>query len=261
MLGYYNYLIEIGDTLIKNKFLLNSPTPSFVFLAIYLLLIYVIVPQYMKKKEPYTLKTIIFFYNIFQIVACTYVVYQFMTPLSEPLYNWNCDTFTHENTPKSQRRLKICYYVFLIKIVELVETVFFLMRKKLNQISGLHIYHHTSTLLLVWFLTRYYPGGLTAFWFMLNSGVHVLMYSYYFVTTLGPGFQKVSSFLKPIMTLVQMVQFVIIIVHVSQIILNPKCGLPFIVFGIVVFDAIFLFFMFASFFKATYLRNDKKKVK
>ncbi|KYB29213.1 Elongation of very long chain fatty acids protein AAEL008004-like Protein [Tribolium castaneum] len=260
MLDYYNYLIyELEDPLIKNKPLLNSPFPSLAFLATYLLLIYVVLPQYMKNKEPYKLKTIILLYNLFQIVFCTYFVYQYLTPLSDPLVNWNCDYFTYEDTPKSQRRSKICYYVYLIKIAELVETVFFVLRKKYKQISGLHVYHHTSTLLLVWFLTKYYSGGVTAFWFMLNSGVHVLMYTYYLVASLG--FQRATNFFKPIMTLIQMIQFIIVMIHGSQIMLNPNCGLPSVVFMVAVPDAVLLFYMFGKFFKATYLRADKKKVK
>lgn len=45
------------------------------------------------------------------------------------------------------------YYGWLamcLRMVEFAETIFFVLRKKQNQVSALHVYHHISTFLIVW---------------------------------------------------------------------------------------------------------------
>lgn len=38
----------------------------------------------------------------------------------------------------------------LLRIYEFVETIFFIMRKKENQASFLHIFHHIGSVLMIW---------------------------------------------------------------------------------------------------------------
>lgn len=93
----------------------------------------------------------------------------------------------------------------MLKLIDLVETVVFVLRKKQEQISFLHVYHHVSTILLIWFMTKYYAVSMTSFGILINCTVHVIMYTYYYLTTLGPNMQKMMSSYKPIITSVQMV--------------------------------------------------------
>jgi elongation of very long chain fatty acids protein 7 len=51
------------------------------------------------------------------------------------------------------------YVYFLAKLTELLDTVFFVLRKKDTQISFLHLYHHTVMPMASWGAAKYYPGG------------------------------------------------------------------------------------------------------
>jgi len=51
------------------------------------------------------------------------------------------------------------YIYFLAKLSELLDTVFFVLRKKEKQITFLHMYHHTVMPMVSWGATKYYPGG------------------------------------------------------------------------------------------------------
>lgn len=93
----------------------------------------------------------------------------------------------------------------MLKLIDLVETVVFVLRKKQEQISFLHVYHHVSTILLMWFMTKYYAVTMASFGILINCAVHVIMYTYYYLSTLGPNMQKILSPYKPIITSVQMV--------------------------------------------------------
>lgn len=96
------------------------------------------------------------------------------------------------------------YLYFLAKLTELLDTVFFVLRKKDKQITFLHLYHHTVMPMISWGCTKYYPGGHGTFIGVINSFVHIIMYSYYLLAALGPQYQKYLWWKKYI-TNIQMV--------------------------------------------------------
>jgi hypothetical protein len=93
----------------------------------------------------------------------------------------------------------------VIKIFDLSETIVFILRKKYQQISVLHVYHHISTVLYVWIILRYLTHGFAMYILQINAIVHVIMYSYYFLSTYGPEMQRRVSPFKKWITAIQMV--------------------------------------------------------
>lgn len=51
-------------------------------------------------------------------------------------------------------------------------------------------YHHTVMPMISWGATKYYPGGHGTFVGVINSFVHIIMYSYYLFAAMGPQYQK-----------------------------------------------------------------------
>ena len=99
--------------------------------------------------------------------------------------------------------VSFCIWMHYInKYSELLDTAFMVLRKKTEQISFLHVYHHV---LLVWswaLVCQVEPGGDGYFGAMVNSLVHVLMYAYYLLAAL-----KVPCPWKRYLTQIQMAQF------------------------------------------------------
>ena len=95
----------------------------------------------------------------------------------------------------------------ILKIIDLIETAIFVLRKKNRQISFLHIYHHVSTIYIAYVCVRHYPGGMAIVPLTVNSTVHVIMYSYYLLSSQGPSWQKILNPVKPYITIIQMVSF------------------------------------------------------
>lgn len=73
----------------------------------------------------------------------------------------------------------IIYYYFYAKLSELIDTVFFVLRKRDRQISFLHVYHHTYALVISWYILKYEPVYSTIFLCTFNSFIHIIMYAYY----------------------------------------------------------------------------------
>lgn len=74
-------------------------------------------------------------------------------------FSFRCQPVDFAVTYNSMREARGCYVYFLAKMTELLDTVFFVLRKKGNQITFLHMYHHTVMPMVSWGCTKYYPGG------------------------------------------------------------------------------------------------------
>ena len=74
----------------------------------------------------------------------------------------------------------------------------------MNQLTFLHIYHHSSMFVVWWVGAKFVPGGSALTGAVVNSVVHVLMYTYYALSAIGP---KMQPFLwwKKYLTIIQLV--------------------------------------------------------
>ncbi|XP_032682327.1 elongation of very long chain fatty acids protein 1-like isoform X2 [Odontomachus brunneus] len=177
--------------------------PLIIFAYMYFVL--VCGPRFMKNRLPYSLKTFIQIYNVVQFVANLWLVYSFWEA-GYILKNLFCPiTLDYSRSPLAMKGINIAMGFFWLKLLDYVETVIFVLRKKNNQVSGLHVYHHVSTSLIAWCSLRYYCVGPTVFICIINSAVHVIMYLYYFLAACGPDIQKNITPLKRCITIVQMV--------------------------------------------------------
>lgn len=69
----------------------------------------------------------------------------------------------------------------------------------------LHVYHHTITSICSWLYVKFLPGQQGAVIIFLNSLVHVIMYTYYLISALGPKYKKYLWW-KKYMTWIQLVK-------------------------------------------------------
>jgi GNS1/SUR4 family len=103
---------------------------------------------------------------------------------------------------------------YWLKVLDLVDTAFFIVRGKFRHVSFLQVYHHASMVLMVWISLHYVPVNQNLFYAGLNSAVHVPMYAYYMFSTLG-----ISVPWKKLITRIQMLQFVIMFLFTSYLLL------------------------------------------
>jgi hypothetical protein len=90
---------------------------------------------------------------------------------------------------------------------------------------------------------------------LLNSFVHIIMYSYYFLAALGPSVQK-YLFWKKYVTKLQMLQFAIIIIYFISIAVRG-CKIHVYVSTYCILNGLLFWWLFFRFYKQAY---DKKKL-
>ncbi|XP_076246121.1 very long chain fatty acid elongase 7-like [Calliopsis andreniformis] len=150
------------------------------------------------------------------------------------------------------------WYSFLVKYLDFIETILFVLRKKKRQISTLHLYHHVSTVLLTWLYTKYWAHGMSLTVVGLNDSIHVIMYTFYLLSSYGPTVQKYLQPIKPFITIIQMVQFLILIGLGMQPFFKPECQEHVIPTSIMIVNLSINFALFYKFYRETYTSNNRK---
>ncbi|XP_011865964.1 PREDICTED: elongation of very long chain fatty acids protein 4-like isoform X2 [Vollenhovia emeryi] len=204
--------------------LFSSPTLVISTSLVYLYFVYFAGPQFMKNRKPYSLKQFIRCYNLFQIVANFLIVFNIMTKGRPFVALWKyCEPFDKICDRYTEKELEIICWGLVLKGIDFTETVIFVLRKKHRQISFLHTFHHVSTFIGLWLVVKYFAHSFLLTLIALNPSVHVIMYSYYFLSTFGSNMQQKLLPIKKWITIIQMIQIVFIMVVSSQGFI-PNCG-------------------------------------
>ena len=115
-------------------------------------------PAIMKNRQPYELRTPMFFYNCLMTWINIYSVYKvislsnYFRVLFDVEYPDRNDMSEH-----SINLIHLGYLYWLTKLTDCFDTLFFVLRKKYDQITLLHVYHHTVVPLFGYLLLRINP--------------------------------------------------------------------------------------------------------
>jgi len=235
-------------------FLVEDPFPPFMILISYLTFcaFHKKIASFLPK---YDLKYVMMMYNFFLVTLSMYMAYEFFMSSYLAGYSLTCQPVDYTESKLALRMASVCWWYFISKYIELLDTVFFVLRKKFNQISFLHVYHHSTMLIWWWLGIKYIAGGQSFFLALLNSSVHVVMYLYYFLSAFGPKMQKYLWWKKYI-TKLQLTQFFAISVH-TCINLWVPCNFPKEFDYMVFVYMITLIILFSNFYIQSYTKKDK----
>jgi elongation of very long chain fatty acids protein 4 len=205
----------------------------------------------MKNREPYSAKNYMFTYNLYQTILNGWCVYSFIVELVRNGYPvWG-------NTLESTN-FKMSFLIWIHynnKYVELLDTLFMVVRKKNDQLSFLHVYHHVLLIWAWWCVCHFACGGDAYFGAMMNSLIHVVMYSYYLLASLG-----IPCPWKKYITQMQMGQFVVCFASAVYCIITESY--PFWLCMLQVYVMLNMLVLFANFYRKAYStpRVSPKKI-
>lgn len=249
---------EIGDQRVHSNYPLMSggPIPILLIVSAYLYFVRVLGPKYMKTREPYDLKWTIRIYNIAMSLVNLYAFYRVSVVTRYGLNYFGCKQVGYQ-TAEDNELVYLAFLYFATKLVELLDTVFFVLRKKYNQASNLHVFHHSFIAVCVWVYFKVAPGGSSVLFPYLNTGVHTIMYGYYFLAT----FKGMQSLLwwKRHLTESQIVQFVLSMIHFSFQGLS-SCQYPPALAVIGFFFNFVFFVLFIDFYYHSYIKKRDQPI-
>ncbi|XP_039261181.2 very long chain fatty acid elongase 7-like [Styela clava] len=256
----YNETMELADPRALKYPLMNSVVPNMVSTIIYLWVVLYAGPKYMKKRQPLQLRPVIALYNLCMVIFALFLFYEFLMSGWATGYSFTCQECDYSNSPQALRMVRVCYLFWLSKHIEFLDTVFFIARKKFQHVSFLHVFHHSIMAFTWWFGVKFSPGGLGTFHGMINSFVHLVMYTYYGIAALGPAYQKYLWW-KKYLTVFQMTQFVVVFSHIGYVIAFTNCKYPEVFKYIIGAYGTIFFILFADFWTKAYSRRPSQKVK
>ncbi|XP_026732087.1 elongation of very long chain fatty acids protein AAEL008004-like isoform X1 [Trichoplusia ni] len=260
--NFYHYLNDdLADPRTKDFLFVSSPVPLLVIMFVYHRFVQSWGPAFMANRQPYNVKNLIIVYNIIQIALSIFLTTQCLTRLYlSGYYSPWCQKINYEDTPLERDVVSRVWLYYMIKLLDLLDTIFFVLRKKFNQVSFLHVYHHLGMCALGFFGTKYVPGGHGIMLGFINSIVHAVMYSYYLISIVRP--QWVRQWWKKYITQLQILQFLLLILHFGHVLFEPSCEYPKWVSFVFLPHNIFILFLFCDFYIKEYiLKKNKNKSK
>ncbi|KAM8714165.1 hypothetical protein ACLKA7_014327 [Drosophila subpalustris] len=213
-----------ADPAAKNFPLLGSPWPVTFLILGYLLIVLKFGKKFMEHRQPFEIKKIMIFYNFFQVIynGITFGSL-FYYVVIKPAYPFDCFHTLPLDDPKKNIERMLTFLYFINKIIDLLDTVFFVLRKSYKQITFLHVYHHSAMVCAIYWTVRFYGfGGQFAIVGLANTFVHTVMYFYYMISAIYTGLKQ-SLWWKKYITKIQIIQFVIGMSHsIYILIFNPE---------------------------------------
>jgi len=180
--------------------------------VLYLALIFGL-KKWMQDRKPFLLKDYMFTYNLYQTILNFWCV----CAIIKEVYTQNMSIWGNpvDTSPKGFRLAFLIWVHYNNKYVELLDTVFMALRKKNEQMTFLHMYHHILIMWAWYLVCKYACGGDAYFGMLCNSFVHVLMYSYYLFALL-----KINTPWKRWLTNIQLIQFAVCLSQAIYTIIN-----------------------------------------
>jgi len=236
---------------------MGDPIKPTLILAAYLAFVLKIGPALMKNRQAMGLQKTMIVYNGLQVLLSMFIIWKGLrvnVPVISIFYP-SCEKQVHYTAEVRLQFAESAWWYHVAKMTEFIDTIIFILRKKNRQASFLHVYHHSVTMYFSWMFLKYTPseqGGIVG---IINSSVHVIMYSYYMVAAMGPAYQKYIWW-KKYMTVIQLVQFFIILAYLSLLPFS-NCGHSKFVTQFFMANTFIFIYMFLDFYRKAYNKSAK----
>lgn len=254
--NYHYTFEELADKRVieLDLFLMSSPIKPVLLIAAYFYFIYNLGPRLMKDRKPFELKWVLRIFNLFQILSNTFIVARASHVIWNHM-NWSCEKIDYSNNPHAVWLLKTYHLFFLTKAMDMLDTVFFVLRKRYHQVTFLHVYHHFGMLVLMWMTVKFFGGGYGTWVGLINGSVHAIMYVYYFLSSLDEKWKR-SIWFKKLITQIQMVQFLTFSLIYGRLLFND-CEYPKLLSYFFVPQNFFMLLLFSNFYQKAYVEKKR----
>ncbi|RNA39223.1 elongation of very long chain fatty acids 2-like [Brachionus plicatilis] len=238
----------------------NDPRPVLYLVAAYLLMVFLgkrVMSYFPEIKVP---SWVLFIYNFGLVLLSAYMFEEIVVGVYQSGYNYACGEIN--NKPAETKVTKALWWYFFSKAIELLDTFWMIVRKRFNQVTFLHVFHHSTMLIIWWVVISWIPAGQAYFGAALNCVVHVFMYTYYAFSVI-PSL-KDKLWWKKYITTFQLAQFVITFSHTLNgmyLTMSGKCSFP--MWGQILLSSymVIMLALFTNFYVHEYIKktNDAKR--
>merc|ERR1719238_595689 len=205
----------------------------------------------MRDRPAFSLKGPMIFYNLVVATSNAWMFYGLVSELLAHDYKLICNEVDYSERGTRVAFFVYCYY--MSKLIDFSDTAFMVLRRKFDQASFLHVYHHVAMFFIWWFAVKFCAGGDGIAGPVFNTFVHAVMYTYYLGTSLGvtiPG--------KRYLTQLQMTQLFCVTMH-SVLVIVLDCKYPHWTQYAQIAFLMSLLYLFWQFYKGAYKGKSGKR--
>ena len=258
--SYWDHLMSLNDKRLENWLLMVDPKPT-VYISFVYIVFCLVAPKILQGKSFY-IDPIVRLYNLSMVIVNFYIAYELYVS-TIGYYYWPCEPVDYTLDPRSMRIASAFWLYYFSKIIELLDTVFFILRGKYNQVTFLHVYHHSTMPVMFWIGCNFAAGGNSVFGAALNSVIHVIMYTYYYLASFGPRFRQYLWW-KRYLTQIQLTQFMTNLGFLINFMTRETCNFPLWMAQLMFFYMTSFLVLFGNFYVMSYVKgesasDDKKK--
>lgn len=260
--GFNYYMNQVwadeGDKRVVHYPLMTSgPWPVVAIVAAYLYFVKVLGPRFMYTRPPMKIKDIMVTYNFTMVFLSGWMFTEGSYYLRFGYDTWGCPRPDYSTgDPETRRFIFVAWLFFFSKIIELADTIFMILRKKFQQITTLHVIHHSIVPFSVWLGLKFAPIGSNSWFPLMNSFVHTIMYLYFGLMALGdslsPKRMAQLRIYKPWITRLQISQFSVAILHCIIASIQTNCHFPRTFFILNGGNAVLFLGLFFNFYREAY---------
>ncbi|CAG2175890.1 unnamed protein product [Oppiella nova] len=148
---FYDYWANVSDPRTEHYWLTRGgPLPVLTFMTLWLLFVTKIGPKLMATRKPLNIRWLMYAYNVlmagtnaFSFVMCLKLI-DFGRLVTEFEFPSREDT-----SPQTLRFINLGMLYGYTKFIDLLDTVFLVLRKKESHLTFLHLYHHFMVPILI----------------------------------------------------------------------------------------------------------------
>lgn len=210
----YQWSLRRADPRVQDWPLMDAYWPTWALTLMYLGCVYGGM-YLMRHRKPLELRWTLVAYNAALVCVNWHIFSELLISSFQLGYSYTCQSVVYSDNPYEVRIAKALWWYYISKCFEFMDTIFFVLRKKNRQVSFLHVYHHSTMFPIWWIGVKWAAGGQSFFGALMNSGIHVIMYTYYGISAMGPEYQKYVWW-KRYLTKLQLVQFILGMAHAAQ---------------------------------------------
>ncbi|XP_073967612.1 very long chain fatty acid elongase 4-like [Choristoneura fumiferana] len=252
---YYLWTLSLSDGRTKGWPLVDSPLPTVVYTALYLFIVW-LGPKLMKNRQPFQLTWLLVPYNLAMAGLNAFIAVRLLTASFRLRYSYICEPCRQKYDSDELQIADAVWWYYFSKLLEFCDTFFFILRKKDEQLTFLHVYHHSTMFSFWWIGIKWVPSGSTFLPAMVNSAIHVLMYTYYGLSVFGPSVSKYLWW-KKYLTILQLIQFTCaLVLGINGI--RMGCEFPLWMHYVLIFYMISFIVLFGNFYMKAYLAKGSK---
>ncbi|KAK8777500.1 hypothetical protein V5799_029155 [Amblyomma americanum] len=236
--------------------LTGNPIPLTAICILYVYVVKVWGPKWMGDRKPFELRALMAAYNLTLVLLNGFFVWTFVRHgYIAKGYRIIGQGRDFSTDPLTMHIVHLSWWYYVLRLVEFLDTVFFVLRKKYSQVSALHVFHHVVVAWNMWMNVTFGGQGQTIFVTVVNSSVHVIMYSYYFLSALGPTFQRYTWW-KRYLTQLQLTQFCLVFLHSTSYLFFKERAIPGFTYVMIVEAVVFLLW-FLVFYSHAYHKGGR----